>query len=32
MGFYDKFQNFFPINGSNFQREPKLIAIPCILQ
>ena len=32
MGLHDKLQNLFPINGNSFQRKPKLIAIPYILQ
>ena len=32
IGLYDKFQNLFPINGNSFQRKPKLIATPHILQ
>ena len=27
-----KLQNLFPINGNSFQRKPKLIATPYILQ
>ena len=29
---YDKLQNLFPINGNSFQRKPKLIATPYVLQ
>ena len=32
IGLYDKLQNLFPINGESFQRKPKLIANPYILQ
>ena len=32
IGIYDKLQNLFPINGKSFQRKPKVIATPCILQ
>ena len=31
IGWYDKLQNLFPINGNSFQRKPKLIATPYIL-
>ena len=30
--FPKKLQNLFPINGNSFQRKPKLIATPYILQ
>ena len=32
MGLYDNLQNLFPIDGITFQRKPKLIATPYILQ
>ena len=32
IGLYDKMQNFSPVNGNSFQRKPKLIATPYILQ
>ena len=32
LGLYDKVQTLFPINGNSFQRKPKLIATPYILQ
>ena len=32
IGLDDKLQNLFPINGNSFQRKPKLIATPYILQ
>ena len=32
MGLYDKLENIFPINDNSFQRKPKLIATPFILQ
>ena len=32
ISFYDTLHNFFPLNGNNFQRKPKLIATTCILR
>ena len=32
MGLYDDLRNLFPINGKSFQRKPKLIATPHILE
>ena len=32
IGWYDKLQNLFPINGNGFQRKTKLIATFYILQ
>ena len=32
IGWYDKLENLFPINGNSFQGKTKLIAIPYILQ
>ena len=32
IGLYSKSQNPFPINGNSFERKPKLIPTPYILQ
>ena len=32
IGFHDKLQNNFTINGNSFQRKPELLAVPYILQ
>ena len=32
IGVYDKLKNIFPIIGNSFQRKPKIIAAPYILQ